>query len=315
MELNFNPEEILKKKGKFKRIIAHTDFDGLISALILRQLFDIDYVRFSEPWVINQKLFPVYDSDIIVDLPPHENCGLWLDHHSTNKNLIGKISLKAFAFDETKKSCPSLIKEVFGEAANLNKFAELIKSADKIDSASFTYEELLNPDDAGKISISLNTFDKRKDDEFRLYLLNLLSFKSIHEVVKDKNVKNRIEIKLKDRREWRKKIKDKVKKINKVLLIDLTDETDFPFGNKLELSFMYPEQKYFLIIEKTKNDPNLLKISLGRTILNPPKPSVHLGNLAAELCNGGGHEAAAGCAIEKKDKEKIISLIVEKLNS
>ncbi|MBR9703613.1 hypothetical protein GOV10_06230, partial [Candidatus Woesearchaeota archaeon] len=99
-----------------KRIISHTDFDGLISAYLLREIFGVEEIIFTEPWFIQQGELEVRPGDIIVDLPYDERCKLWIDHHKSNlatAETLRKEQPKKVVFDEKKKSCPSLIYEHF----------------------------------------------------------------------------------------------------------------------------------------------------------------------------------------------------------
>ncbi|MED5271993.1 MAG: hypothetical protein VX613_03800, partial [Candidatus Thermoplasmatota archaeon] len=69
------------------KIVADGDLDGLIAASILKAYFKNVKTTFAHPAEIrNGNLDHIIDRNTaICDLPFHPNCGLYLDHHSTNK--------------------------------------------------------------------------------------------------------------------------------------------------------------------------------------------------------------------------------------
>jgi uncharacterized UPF0160 family protein len=214
--------------AELKRIVTHTDFDGVISAFLIQQVFpDIEHVTFAEPWQLQKKQFPVRNGDVIVDLPYGEGCSLWFDHHDTSAPDAekGHLDIKA-------PSCARVIFDHYLPAhPELEKFRELVEATDKIDTAAFSKEDLESPDVYGKLSIAIKGDDKRKDDEFRRFLLNMLSFQSPEQVINQPIIKKRVEVKLTEHEQWRKEIGKYVEVKGKVIFVDRTTAPeDLPRG-------------------------------------------------------------------------------------
>jgi|GEM_PF-711926 len=301
---------------EYKRIVTHTDFDGTISALFLREMFDIEDIRFTEPWLIQSGDFWIKKGDIIVDLPYNEKASLWIDHHKSTEEFALKNPSEKKIHDSTKKSCPPIIYERFHkEFPVLEEYKYLIEPCNKIDSAEFTKEDLENPDVYGLLSMSLRSDDKKKDDEFKRFLINMLSFTKADKVLEQPMIKNRINNRLKEIDEWKTKIKDFVKeyKQEKVLVID-TSEEELPRGQKFWLYLMYPGNSHSIMIDSIKNDSETLKISVGKNIFEDfPERKIDVSELM-KAYGGGGHKDVGGCGIPKNKKEEIIKDLIKKIS-
>ncbi|MCD6320323.1 MAG: hypothetical protein J7M03_06550 [Candidatus Desulfofervidaceae bacterium] len=135
-------------------IYFHRDFDGMVSAALIA-----DYVQKKNPDA-QLKLFPVGhtrgnnwmethlkgNTIFLLDYPFHPQATYWFDHHQTGLGgYEGPLDPERHFFNPDKTSCALLIWEVLYNVfdyRNLN-FQELVKWADKIDSARFSLEELI----------------------------------------------------------------------------------------------------------------------------------------------------------------------------
>lgn len=298
----------------YSRVVTHTDFDGIISALLVRELFDIDEVTFAEPWMLQQQQFNVRRGDVIVDLPYGEGCALWFDHHATEeaRQATPKVEGK---LDPTAKSCARVIFNYYlPQHATLERFRSLVEAADKIDSAALTKEDLERPDAYGKLSLAIRGDDRRKDDEFRLFLLNMLAFQDAAQAINQPIIKKRVEEKLREHEEWRKRIGQYVTLRGKVILVDRTQAPpDLPRGQPFWLYLMYPGHAVYLVIDTLKYEPDKVKVSCGENIFEALN-TVDIGALMARY-GGGGHKVSGGCSVQKTEKEKIIEELLAALNA
>ena len=68
------------------RIVTRPDFDGVVCAALLYEAENVTKpVKWVEPNDMQKGLIDVQDGDIIANLPYHEGCSLWFDHHHTNR--------------------------------------------------------------------------------------------------------------------------------------------------------------------------------------------------------------------------------------
>ena len=68
------------------RIVTRPDFDGVVCAALLHEAEEItEPIQWVEPNEMQKGAVSVQNGDIIANLPYHENCSLWFDHHYTDR--------------------------------------------------------------------------------------------------------------------------------------------------------------------------------------------------------------------------------------
>ena len=302
----------------FSRIVAHTDFDGLIAAFLIRDMFGVEDIVFTDPWLIQKKEFDIKKGDVIVDLPYDERCSLWIDHHKSNEedaDILRKEKPEKVVFDSSEPSCPGLIYTHYKEDFPFLKeplMQEMIRAANKIDSASFTREDLENPDVWGCLSMTLRSDDKKKDDEYKLLLLNLLSFQDPKKILEQSLVKKRLDEVLLLRERARNVLEEHayVDEKHPVVILDLVDvDEKVP---RFEPYLMFPKAAVSITIKDIRDEPSRLKVSVGKNIFYENETNFDIGAIMKEY-GGGGHAVVGGCSILRSEKEAFLSDVIDKL--
>lgn len=291
----------------YKRIVTHTDFDGIISALLLREVFKVQDIVFTEPSNIQKGHFKDFKSDIVCDLP--KAGGMWFDHHPGQTIDAPR---KCF-YDPKAKSCARIIYEKFKD--KLAGFRELVDETDKIDSASFTKEEYLNPNACGRISITLRSADRERDDNYRVFILNMLSFQPPEAVARQSMVQKRYFDKIDEWKKGDELVAKQIELDNDVAVVDLVArEEDAPAWRIHKVYLDYPEVKYVITAHRLKISGDV-KMSCGTNIFqdNDSYPT-HIGEIMKEF-GGGGHKGIGGCTVKAQDYQEIINKIKEKLRT
>jgi len=300
------------------RIVTHTDFDGVVSAVLIQALFpEAETVVFAEPWMLQKSTFPVREGDIIVDLPYGKGCALWFDHHATSADdeEAARADGALGRLDTTAPSCARVLSDHYKTShPELERFAGLVAATDKIDTASFTREDLERPDVYGKLSIAIRGDDKRKDDEFRRFLINMLSFQPAEQVIGQPIIRKRVEEKLRQLEEWKRRIPEYVTVRGSVILVDRTRAPpDLPRGQPFWLYLMYPHKAVYLSVDNLKYEPEKVKLSCGENIFEDLNRA-DIGALM-KAHGGGGHKAAGGCSIPRSEQERVVNGLVAALNA
>ena len=290
---------------EYDRLVTHSDFDGIVSALLLREIFPIDNVLFAEPSSIQKGFLKTTKKDIVCDLP--KGGGLWFDHHS-EQEVDDK---RECHYDLNAKSCARVIYETYKD--KLNGWEQLVEEADKIDSATFTKEEYLNPNACGVISITLRTCDKEADDNFRMYVLNLLSYKTPEEVAESSMVVNRYHEKLDEWSRGEPAVEKSTVFDNEIAVVDFVCYGDkSPVWRMHKLYIDHPEVKYVMSARRLKITGDI-KMSCGTNVFDDNESyRPHIGQIMKEF-GGGGHKGVGGCTVEAKDYLNAIRTIKEKL--
>ncbi|MBN2289718.1 MAG: hypothetical protein JXQ83_10335, partial [Candidatus Glassbacteria bacterium] len=128
----------------YSRIVAHDDFDGVVSAALAGYFLEIDSVVFAGPGDITRSAVSTGSGDVVCDLPYPLSCGMWFDHHEAN---LEEVRLRGIDPDSIPgshipaKSCARVIRDYFAEEYEIDPEIEaLAAAADRID--SFDYESV-----------------------------------------------------------------------------------------------------------------------------------------------------------------------------
>ena len=65
------------------RLLTRSDFDGLMCAVLLKDLNLFDEKLFVHPKDMQDGLIEVTADDILVNIPYAPGCGMWFDHHTS----------------------------------------------------------------------------------------------------------------------------------------------------------------------------------------------------------------------------------------
>ncbi len=305
-----------------QKILAHTDFDGVVSASLLSIATQIDFIRFvstAKIWYEN-----LDEKDIVCDLPCPWNCHLWFDHHESNLNEmkargidVGKIPGKF----EIADSCANIIYNYFNKKIEFPEyFKELVDETDKIDSMNYESIQDWQKETPIKILSDTTRFVNNEDyKSFVNYLIMIakkLKNQSPEEIINIPLVKERygqIKIEEKESLETIKKYyyfhPDDLRK--EVIIIDLSEIKKPPRIDKNLAYLIEPNALcVFQINSIFKNDvkSNNLKFSAGINFTNKEiKKIKNLSAIFEELEIGGGHKNAAGAVMEFESKDEKLS--------
>ena len=130
------------------RLFTRADFDGLACAAILEELDIVDEITYIHPQDLQNNKIRVTKNDVIANAPFVEGCGLWFDHHCSEHERL-KFAGRYTGASELAPSAAHVIYNYFenknGDHKKLKRFKELVATADIVDSAQFTQDDILNP--------------------------------------------------------------------------------------------------------------------------------------------------------------------------
>jgi nanoRNase/pAp phosphatase (c-di-AMP/oligoRNAs hydrolase) len=183
------------------RLITRSDFDGLMSAALLKELDMIDDIEFVHPKDMQDGKVPVSKRDITANLPYVEGVHLAFDHHASEVTRVGEH--KNFITVPDSPSAARVVWKHYGGAKKFPRITErLMTAVDKSDSAQFTRDEILNPE--GWVLLSF-IMDARtglgrfhdfqiSNKELMFKLIDLIRTKAIDEILNDEDVAERVEL-------------------------------------------------------------------------------------------------------------------------
>ena len=77
-----------------KRLVTRSDFDGLVCAMILKELDIIDEIKFVHPKDVQDGKVDITANDITTNLPFDNRVGLAFDHHESELSRLVGIDYK-----------------------------------------------------------------------------------------------------------------------------------------------------------------------------------------------------------------------------
>ena len=130
-----------------KRLVTRSDFDGLVCAMILRELDIIEDIKFVHPKDVQDGKVELSENDITTNLPFDARVGLAFDHHESEiDRLHAEQTDGKLIIDPNARSAARVVYNYYGGKKKLPLITdEMMEAVDKGDSADFTMDDILNP--------------------------------------------------------------------------------------------------------------------------------------------------------------------------
>ena len=298
------------------RLVTRSDFDGLACGALLLHLGLIDDWQFVHPKDIQDGLVEATDKDVLANIPYIPGCRLWFDHHSSESDRLGK---KAYfeGVSRTAPSCARVVYEYYGGDEKLGRFAEMVRYADKVDSADLTIGEITKP--AGWVLLGFIMDPRTGLGRFRDFtisnydlmkkLASACSSKTIEEIMEMPDVIEREKVYFEQEVLFKEMIKEHVRVEGNVLFADLRGVDPIHAGNRFLIYTLYPEQNISVWVVDGRNQQNCA-ITVGYSIINR-SCKVDVGSMLLKY-GGGGHDQVGTCQVPYEEADGIISEILAK---
>ena len=126
------------------RLVTRSDMDGLVCAVILKQLDLIDEIKFVHPKDMQDGTIEITSNDITTNLPYVPQAYLAFDHHESETLRNEKASNHIIIAEAP--SAERVVYDYYGGAAKLPHVStEMMEAVDKADAAQFSIDDILEP--------------------------------------------------------------------------------------------------------------------------------------------------------------------------
>jgi len=269
------------------RIVTRPDFDGVVCAVLLSDALKIkEAVKWVEPNAVQRGLVEIRKGDIIANLPYHDRCTLWFDHHYTNR--IYRSFNGAF---EIAPSAAGIIFEYYRDSFQRD-YRELAAAADKIDAADLTLDEVEHPERYDYVLLSMTISDGEDPNEsYWNRLVELLQQFDIRQVLEDPQVKQCCREVVRQNEAYAEALKAHTRLEQHVAVTDFRSLQKVPAGNRFLVYSLFPEAVVHVKIRYEDKSRETIAIHVGHSIFNRGC-KVNAGLLLADF-GGGGHRGAA----------------------
>ncbi|MBU2629967.1 MAG: exopolyphosphatase, partial [Proteobacteria bacterium] len=212
------------------RIVTRPDFDGIVCAVLLCQAKNIKTdIYWVEPNEIQTKKANILKGDILANLPYSPDCTLWFDHHISNKPQK-KVS-GAF---EIAPSAAGVIYNYYKKKGKLdNRYDELVIHTDMIDAAVLNQDQVRHPEKYPYIILSMTIKNQGYADlAYWNKLVSLFMEADIHTILKDPEVKSRVDKVIEENAAYEKHLTENTKLIHNISITDFRSFDIVPDGNR-----------------------------------------------------------------------------------
>ena len=318
---NMNNATTTENVSKKKRLITRSDFDGLVCAMLLKELDIIDDIKFVHPKDVQDGKVDITENDITTNLPFDERVGLAFDHHESELRRVNAEKAKGrFIIEGEAKSAARVVYDYYGGAKVFTRVSEeIMEAVDKGDSADFTKDEILHPDGWVLMNFlmdartGLGRFRDFRISNYQL-MMELIDYcvdHSIDQVLALPDVKERVDMYFEQQELFVAQLERIAKVHDKVVVIDLREEETIYTGNRFMIYAMYPETELSVHVAWGFRKQNTA-VMIGKSIINRAS-SFNIGDLCL-FYGGGGHANAGTCQLDNDKVNAELPRIIDKLN-
>jgi nanoRNase/pAp phosphatase (c-di-AMP/oligoRNAs hydrolase) len=291
------------------RLVTRSDFDGLVCAILLRELEMIDDILFVHPKDMQDGKVAITGNDITTNLPYVDGCHLAFDHHySEILRIAGRDN---HVIDPDAPSAARVVYDYFGGKAVFDRVSDdLMAAVDKADSARFSRDDVLNP--KGWVLMNflmdartgLGRFRDFRISNYQLMmqLIDMCREHDVEEILRLPDVSERVTL----YREHEEKAREQIRRCSQVhgnlVVLDLRDEEIIYATNRFVIYALFPQCNISMHVMWGLKRQNTV-FAIGKSILNRTSRT-HVGSLMLRY-GGGGHTAAGTCQVANDAADQV----------
>ena len=299
-----------------QRLVTRSDFDGLVCAILLKELNMIDEIVFVHPKDMQDGKIPITSRDITTNLPYVPAVGMAFDHHASEilRNPGEHANLVIHP------DAPSAARVVYDHFGGGRKFPEsfhfMMEAVDKADSGQFHRDEILRPTRWVLLNYlmdsrtGLGRFHNFRISNYDL-MMDLIDYcrgHSIEEILNLPDLKERINVYFEHEPKARDQISRCAVMHKSLVVLDLRKEQTIWATNRFMIYALFPQANISIHVMWGVKQQNTV-FAVGRSILNRTSKT-NIGALMLQH-GGGGHEAAGTCQVSNAEADALLAKLVK----
>ena len=301
------------------RLITRSDFDGLVCAVLLKELDLIDDIKFVHPKDMQDGKIEVTDRDITTNLPYVPGVHLSFDHHAS-ETIRNEVKFNHVIHPDS----PSAARVVFDHYGGVGKFGDrfndMMDAVDKGDSAQFTRDEILDPE--GWVLLNylmdsrtgLGRFKEFRVSNYQLMmdLINYCRTHGIEDILKLPDVIERVDLYFEHAAKAKAQLQLCTTVHHNVAVLDLRQEETIYAVNRFMIYALFPATNISIHVLWGVQKQNTV-FAVGKSITNRSS-QVNIGALMLAY-GGGGHENAGTCQVANETATDVLQELIAKINA
>ena len=302
------------------RLMTRSDFDGLVCAVLFKELDMIDEIVFVHPKDMQDEKIPVTARDITTNLPYVPGIHLAFDHHASETTRVVR-GQKNHVIDPRAASTARVVYNHFGGKSKFPNISDdLLAAVDKSDAAQFSREEVLNPTGWALLDFimdprtGLGRFKTFRISNYDLMttLIDACRQHPVDEILRLPDVKERADLYFSHKDKFAEQLKRCGTEHKNLVVLDLRKEDMIYVGNRFGIYAAYPQCNISIHVIWGVKKQNTV-FAVGKSILNRTSKT-HIGDLMLEY-SGGGHEAAGTCQIDNDRAEQGLQELIRRITA
>ena len=301
------------------RLVTRSDFDGLVCAVLLKELDLIDDILFVHPKDMQDGTVDITGRDITTNLPYVAACHLCFDHHASE---VERAAEQVYANQVIDPDAPSAARVVYNHYGGKETFAkisdEMMTAVDKADSAQFSAGEILNPERWVLLNYLMDSrtgLGRFRDFSISNYelMMELIDYcrdHTIDQILQLPHVKERSALYAEQNILFEEQLKNCATVHGNLVVLDLRNEDIIYAGNRFMIYALFDQCNISIHVIWGRDKINTV-FAIGGSIVNR---STDIGALCLSY-DGGGHRNAGTCQIANQDSEQVLGELIEKITS
>jgi nanoRNase/pAp phosphatase (c-di-AMP/oligoRNAs hydrolase) len=303
------------------RLITRSDMDGLVCAVLLKELGLLGEIVFQHPKDMQDGKVAVTERDIITNLPYVPGCGLCFDHHASEAERNNGAPTPNYILQPDAKSAARVVYDHYGGKARFTRNSDaMMEAVDKADSAGFSMEDVLEPKGWELLSFlmdartGLGRFREFRVSNYQLMmmLIDCCRDMPIEDILALPDVKERVDLFFAQHALFRAQIERVAKVHGPLVVLDLREEDTIYAGNRFVVYAMYPQCNISMHVMWGREKSNTV-YTVGKSIFDRGS-AVNVGALMLQH-GGGGHHAAGTCQGPNDTAEALKQTLIGELTA
>ena len=302
------------------RLITRSDFDGLVCAVLLKELGMLEDIKFVHPKDMQDGKVEVTSRDITTNVPYVPGVHMAFDHHlSETRRVTDRPS--NHIIDADAPSAARVVYEYFGGKEKFPRIGEdMMAEVDKADAAQFSRDEILNP--KGWVLLNylmdprtgLGRFRDFRISNYQLMmeLIDACLKLSIDEILALPDVKERLDLYVKHQAEAQDQILCCATVHQNLVVLELRGQEVIHPANRFLIYALFPNCNISMHVMWGLKKQNVV-FATGKSILDRGSKT-NVGDLMLKY-GGGGHEAAGTCQIDPDKAEGVQKELIERITA
>ena len=303
------------------RLVTRSDFDGLVCAVLLKELDIIDDILFVHPKDMQDGTVDVTPRDITTNLPYVASCYLCFDHHASEVERAGGECYKNQIIDPEAPSAARVVYNHYGGKTVFSDISDdMMEAVDKADSAQFTPNEILSP--CGWVLLNYLMDSRTGLGRFREFsisnyalMMELIDYcrsHTIDQILELPDVKERSDLYTEQSALFEEQLKKCSTVHDNLVVLDLRNEDTIYAGNRFIIYAIYDQCNISIHAIWGRDKANTV-FAIGGSIVDRTS-NTNIGELCLSY-GGGGHHNAGTCQIDNEDAERVLGELIEKITS